>query len=272
MSASEQMQLFYDNPVISWHEHTYGVNLGLEWLDEAKTDRTVEIMEMLGVDKAVISRPIETKRCLPEIFTAANNIIRDSIKRHPDKFYGMAYVHPGYLKEALYEIDRCVNDLGFVGIKLYYDYFMDDPAYGPIIEKCIDLDIPILQHCAHCMDSGNKKRQPLISDGVHMANAARRYPEATFVMGHFTICEWEYSLKAIVDCPNVYTDMSGSSYDCPQIEKAVELLGADRILFASDNSWVTCVGKRLGANISEVDKKTILCGRAFERFLERKGR
>jgi hypothetical protein len=31
-----------------------------------------------------------------------------------------------------------------------------------------------------------------------------------------------------------------------------------------------CVGKILGARISEEDKKTILSGRAFSRFLERK--
>ena len=92
MSVSEQMRLFYDNPVISWHEHTYGVNRGLERLDEERTDRSVAIMELLGVDKAVISRPIGTKRCLPGIFTAANNIIRDSIKRHPDKFYGIFWL------------------------------------------------------------------------------------------------------------------------------------------------------------------------------------
>ena len=56
----------------------------------------------------------------------------------------------------------------------------------------------------------------------------------------------------------------------PQIEMAVEMLGADRIIFATDNSPSACVGKILGARISEEDKKTILSGRAFSRFLERK--
>lgn len=273
MSIREQMKLFYDNPVVSWHEHIHSVNDCYEKMNVYEADKTVEIMELLGIDKATVSLPVcEIRKCLPEVFISANNIICEAVKRYPDKFYGVAYVHPGYIKEALYEIDRCVNDLGFVGIKVYHDYFMDDPVYSPIIEKCIELDIPILQHSARCMDPANKVRQPLCSDGTHMANAARRYPEATFIMGHFTICEWEWSLKAIADCPNVYTDMSGSSYDCPQMEKAVKLLGAERILFATDGSWDASVGKLLGADISEEDKKTILRGRAFERFLERKGR
>lgn len=182
----------------------------------------------------------------------------------------MAYAHPGHAKEAVAEIERCVKELGFVGVKLYFDYFMDDPVYNPIIEKCIELDIPILQHSMHVMDAPNKVRQPLVTDGVHMANVAKRYPEATFVMGHFTVAEWQYSLNAIVDCPNVYTDMSGSVYDRPQLETAVRMLGADRIIFGTDNSPSACVGKILGARISEEDKKTILSGRAFSRFLERK--
>ena len=66
--------------------------------------------------------------------------------------------------------------------------------------------------------------------------------------------------------------MSGSAYDCPQMEEAVQMLGADRILFATDCSIVSCVGKILGADISEDDKKTILEGTAFLRFLERAGK
>ena len=112
----------------------------------------------------------------------------------------------------------------------------------------------------------------ICSSGVHMANAAKRFPEATFQMGHFTITDWQYQLKAIAPYPNIYTDMSGSAYDSPQMEEAVEMLGADRILFATDGSVVACAGKILGANISVEDKKTILAGKAFERFIEKAGR
>ncbi|MBQ2742674.1 MAG: hypothetical protein IJF32_07715, partial [Oscillospiraceae bacterium] len=68
------------------------------------------------------------------------------------------------------------------------------------------------------------------------------------------------------------TDMSGSVYDRPQMEEAVKLLGAGRILFGTDNSPSACAGKLLGARISDEEKKTILRGTAFERFLERTGK
>ncbi len=272
MDIREKLEIFMENPVVAWHEHFWSTG-DFKTLRVESADETMRMFELVGVDKVVASLPVNTiKRCEPEVFISANNVTNEAVKRYPGKVYGMAYVHPGYAKEAVAEIERCVLELGFVGIKLYYDYFMDDPVYAPIIEKCIELDIPILQHSMHVMDAPNKVRQPLVTDGVHMANAARRYPEATFVMGHFTVAEWEYSLKAIEDCPNVYTDMSGSVYDRPQMETAVRMLGAERILFGTDNSPSACVGKLLGARISEEDKKTILAGRAFNRFLERAGR
>ncbi len=270
MNVKEKLKLMHENPVFAWHEHFWSTG-DFTTLNTAKGDDMMRVFDLLGIDKVVTSLPVNTiKRCEPEVFRSANNVTYEAAKRYPGRVYGMAYVHPGYAKEAVAEIERCVNELGFVGVKLYYDYFMDDPAYSPIIEKCIELDIPILQHSMHFMDAPNRIRQPLATDGVHMANAARRYPEATFVMGHFTICEWKYSLKAIADCPNVYTDMSGSVYDRPQMEEAVKMLGADRILFGTDGSPSACVGKILGARISDEDKKTILSGRAFSRFLERR--
>ena len=273
MDIRNKMRLMYDNPVTGWHEHVWFNDNGDHTLNVANADRQMEAMTLMGVDRIVVSLPVTNpKRCSVELFQAANNAVFEATKRYPGRCYGMAYVHAGHIREALAEIDRCVQELGMVGIKLYYDYFMDDPVHDPIIEKCIDLDIPIMMHAMRCMDPGNHQRQSLCSTGVHMANAAKRYPEATFQMGHFTITDWQYQLKAIAPYKNIYTDMSGSAYDRPQMEEAVEMLGADRILFATDGSIVSCVGKILGANISEESKKTILAGKAFDRFIEKAGR
>lgn len=273
MHISEKLKLFRDNKVHSWHEHVWFRSLADPVLNVAHLERQMEVFDQFGFDKIVVSLPITgIKRCSVELYQTANAVVYEAMKRYPGKVYGMAYVHPGYLREALYEIDHCVQDWGMVGVKLYRDYFMDDPIQDPVIEKCIELDVPILMHAMRCMDPNNQVLHPLTSTGVHMANAAKKYPEATFQMGHFTITDWEYQLKAIAPYKNIYTDMSGTAYDCPQIENAVELLGADRILFATDESIVSSVGKILGADISVEDKKVILEGAAFHRFLERGGR
>lgn len=273
MNITETMKLVRDNPVTSWHEHIqYESHVGKPNYEFA--DNFVKNMDLLGIDKVVASVPIAAdKHCPPEKFIAANNLMYEMTQRYPGRVYGQAFLNPGYSEATVKEIERCVKELGFVGVKLYHQYRMDNPAQFPLIEKCIELDIPILMHCGIPLDPDTTKRQPRISTGVHMANAAKRYPEATFIMGHIGGGgDWQYEIKAIADCPNVFADVGGSVYDRPLIEESVRYLGADRLLFASDGGWSSSLSKVLGADIPDEDKKTIFAGAAFSRFIEKAGK
>lgn len=112
--------------------------------------------------------------------------------------------------------------------------------------------------------------QPFISDGIHFAKVAEKYPDAAIIMAHVAGGgDWQWSLKAIADCPNIYTDISGSVYDEGIIEQTVSYLGAERVLFGTDGSFSQGIGKLLAANISEKDKIEILNNTKFSRYLER---
>lgn len=271
MGIQEKMKLFHDNPVVAWHEHVSGSDP--HHVDLKQVDKAVEVMDLFGIDKVVTSLPLAAERqCTPELFRAANDRTYETISRHPGRLYGQAFVNPGYMRETLEELERCA-DLGFVGVKLYHQYYMDDPAQFPMIEKCIQLNFPILMHSAKCTDWETNSVQPRLSNGVHMANIAARYPEATFIMGHIGGGgDWKWSIEAIQDSPNVIADIGGSVHDRPMIEEAVALLGADRMVFATDGPWASGMGKILGADISLEDKKTILAGGKLAKFLERTGR
>ena len=271
MTIQKKLQFMHNNPVTSWHEHMFGTGAGLRGMVPELVENVVQTMDTLGIDKIVTCLPVSyDSKVGPEDFARANNYTYDCIKRYPKRVYGMCFVNPGFRDAMLDEVDRCVNELGFVGVKLMHQYFMDDPAMYPLVEKCIDLDIPIYMHTAHLMDPLSRSKQPRCSDGVHMANIARRYPEGTFIMGHLGGGgDWQWSLRAIADTPNVFTDIGGSICDRPLVEESVKHLGADRILFATDGSWSSTVGKLLGADISDDEKKTILAGTAFQRYLTR---
>ena len=266
MFLKEQMKLFEQNKVVNWHEHVRGDRSGQ--LDVEQCDLLVESAQKAHMDVLVVSRPISGGSPTPDEFRTNNNVVAAAMKRHPGIIRGMAFVNPGFKKEALAEIDRCVNELGMVGIKLYNQYFISDPVLRPIIEKCIELDIPILEHAGKLNLVPNP--QPTISDGTHFAKAAKEYPEGIFIEAHIGGGgDWQWSLKAIADHPNVYTDISGSVYDEGIIEQTVHYLGANRTLFGTDGSFSQSIGKLLGANISQQDKITILNNPAFARYLER---
>lgn len=266
MGLPNYMSLFRDNRVINWHEHIQLDDYGN--LNRSRLEITVDMAHSTHMDKLVCSRPVLGMKASPEEFRNCNNKVYETMKLYPDLIAGMAYVNPGFLEESLDEIDRCVNDLGMIGVKLYHQFLISDPIQNKIIEKCIKLDIPILMHAGKL--SYRMDLQPLISHDTHFATAAKRYPEAIFVRAHIGGGgDWEWCLKTIAPYPNIFIDTSGSVCDQGMIEGAVAAFGAKRILFGTDQMFSSGIGKILGAEISVEDKVEILNNRRFSRYLER---
>lgn len=262
----EKMKLFKENKVVNWHEHVWDDATGK--FNEHQCDLFVEAARKTYMDVVVCSLPVSGGSPDPATISRKNDVIAEAMDRHPNFIKGMAFINPGFSREAVAEIERCVNELGMIGIKLYNQYFISDPVLHPVIEKCIELDIPILEHAGKQMNL--PITQPFISDGIHFAKVAEKYPEAAIIMAHVAGGgDWQWSLKAIADCPNIYTDISGSVYDEGIIEQTVSYLGAERVLFGTDGSFSQGIGKLLAANISEKDKIEILNNTKFSRYLER---
>lgn len=261
-----KMEIFKQNTVVNWHEHVWPDKNGA--FDERQCDKLINDMERTFMDQIVCSVPISGEGATPEEFRRCNNILHQAMKRHPGKLKGFAFVNPGYGREALDEIDRCINELGMIGIKLYNQYYICDPVVRPVIEKCIMLDIPILEHAGKL--NYQPEGQPFISHGPHFARVAKNYPEAIIIEAHIGGGgDWQWSLKAIADCPNIFTDTSGSVHDEGMLEEVIKVMGADRILFGTDGSFSPGLGKILGADISDSDKAKILNNPRFKRYLER---
>jgi 4-oxalmesaconate hydratase len=86
-----------------------------------------------------------------------NDMIARIVKLHPDRFVGMGTLPQaagGTVKLAVEEMDRCVNEHGFIGFKINPDPgegSVETPHMGheywyPLYEKMIELDVPGLIH------------------------------------------------------------------------------------------------------------------------------
>jgi predicted TIM-barrel fold metal-dependent hydrolase len=253
--------------IVDCHAHVRGTG---GKLDVENCDIVIEAADALGIGKLCVSRPISGGSPTPEDFRAHNDVVIQAIERYPDRFLGYAYVNPGYSREAMEEMDRCIGEHGMIGIKLYNQYHICDPAVYPVIEKAIEMNAIILSHAGKTMDPSSKKQQPFISDGTHFAKAAALYPEAKFIQGHIGGGgDWEWSIKAIKSSPNVRIDTSGSVVDDRMIDMAVQELGVERILFATDMTFEGGIGKILGADLTEEERQLIFSGN-FYNLLERR--
>lgn len=237
----------------------------------AEGDRLlIAAADKLGIDQLCCStlppeRPMSHDGCV-----ASNAWTLEGIRRFPGRVLGYCTVNPGYGKAALDEVRRCVEDRGFIGIKLYNDYRADEPVLFPMVELAIQLKVPILQHAGHTMWLSSP--QPRISDGSHISTLAARYPEAMLICAH--ICgggDWEWTIKSLRGARTVYLDTSGSVIDDGVVDMAVRELGAERLLFACDMSMTASVARMRAASLTEVQRAAILGGN-MARLIGAKGR
>jgi predicted TIM-barrel fold metal-dependent hydrolase len=148
------------------------------------------------------------------------------MKKFPDRIIGYASLHSTrFGQEALEELDRCANDYGMRGLKIYSTPQMSiaEPATIPIFEKTVELGFPILAHatpheCEYLMAA---------------------VPEAKLMMAHaaaqpFSQGDWNRAIMAAKRFPNLYLETASSTIDTGFLETCVHELGPERIIFGTD--------------------------------------
>ncbi|RJS89501.1 amidohydrolase [Candidatus Bathyarchaeota archaeon] len=243
---------------IDVHSHVAWMANGV--LKKWNTADLVEAADKLGIEKLLCSTPIIRGPSTMEMVRKCNEATYEAMKEYPDKILGYAFVDPGYFDEAIKEVERCVNELGMIGVKLYNQYRADEPVVLPLIRKTAEMQIPVLWHAGHppSPEEALKWGQPRVSDGMHIAILAKRVPDAILINGHIGGGgDWEWSIKALRNVPNVYVDTSGSVVDEGMIEMCVRYLGAERVLFGTDLSMEAGVGKILGADLTNEQRELI---------------
>lgn len=236
---------------------------------EADDRKLIEAADKLGIDQLCCSILTPQRPATADGFRECNQWVAEAMKRFQGRVLGYCYVNPGYGREALEEIRRCVEDRGFIGVKLYNEYNCAEPVVFPIVELAIELGVPILHHASH--SHYFVEDQPRMSDGGNLAELAKRYPKAILICAHITGGgDWEWTVKALRHSPNVILDISGSVTDYGSVDMAVDVAGVDRVVFGCDMSMTACVGKIRGANLSPQDKEKIMGGNMMRLLRGRK--
>lgn len=175
----------------------------------------------------------------PADVTAGNDAQLALQREHPDRIRSYVCVNPNYTEHALGEIDRCLR-AGMVGVKLAASRRADDPLLDPICELARERRVPVLHHVWQ-----HRRRDwpgQEASDAVELAALAARHPDVHLILAHLGGGgDWEHSLAAVRDVPNVLVDLSGSGIDGGMLDACLEAVGAGRMLwgcdFTMDTGW-----------------------------------
>ena len=152
------LEAWLAKPKIDMHCHTW--NLGDEEAEVRSSERLIRAGEMLGITEYWCSSPITGGRI------ASAKEVR-----------GLCFVIPGQ-PGALDEVGRCLG-AGMIGIKLYNQLRVDDPAVLPVLEAAAERGVPVLEHAGYLPAAEHLELQPNISHGGHFAAASRACPERT---------------------------------------------------------------------------------------------
>ena len=180
-----------------------------------------------------------------------NRSVYEFMQENPEQIGGAVYVNPQNAN-ALDVIKKATQEQGFELIKLWCCTFADDPSVDPVMEYACDNGIPVLFHCF-------KKQGNQVSNettGIHVRNIALRHPRTKIIMAHFGGNCYD-GVPCVQDLKNVWCDQSGTIFHRNELIYAVENLGAERVLFGTDNAFASNIAQVLSAPLTEEQREYI---------------
>lgn len=224
----------------------------------------LEVAERCGVDRFYVSTLGGGHYPNEQDIRDCNEATARFVKEQPGLIKGYVYVNPRH-DNAMDVLRKGMEDQALSGLKLWVATHCDDPLVFPLVEKMIEYDKPILIH-TFVKAVGQLDYE---STSYHVANLAERYPEAKLIMAHLG-GEPYHGIRPVAKYKNVWIDHSGTLVGSNDLRHAVDLVGADRILFGTDMpiAFASSYGQVLEAELTEEEREKIFWKNTAELFGE----
>lgn len=240
-------------PIIDAHIHMG--KMADTYSSRATAEEMLEVMDRENV---------ETCFCSPQSAlhdpSAMNSELEAVMARYPGRFKGYYTFNPNYPERFLEKMENILNIEGYIGFKFlptYHRYPIDGENYRQALEFADKHSLVLLIHTWGNNDPHNGPR--------HIEGAAKMYPNAKFIMGHSAPGELDQAIALVKQYDNIYLDLCDIHRHSGIVDKMVESVGADRVLFGTDAPWYDpayCLGSVLFSHISDEDKYKIIYGNA----------
>lgn len=236
------------------------------FIPDASAATMLRLMDRLGIERAIAAP-------MPSLLGQAELGWREGLQAYRESrgrvlLYAVFDPHsPG----SLDFVRQSLAEPAAVGIKIHPSLSQcpaDDARWRPIWELAAARQVPILTHswCISDYNPVQRHSQPAL-----FARYVREFPDVSLILGH-SGGRYEGHLAAAAlarQQANVYLDLSGDCYGLGLVEYLVAEVGAERLLFGSDLTWIdprTQLGMVLDAEISDSDKASILRQNALRLF------
>ncbi|MFI8664772.1 amidohydrolase family protein [Rhodococcus qingshengii] len=138
----------------------------------------------------------------------SNDEVAQWISAYPERFFGLAAVDLGKPMAAVRELQRCIDVLGFVGLRVVpwlWELAPTDRRYYPLYTKCVELGVPFCTQVGH---TGPLQPSETGRPIPYIDQIALDFPELVIVCGHIGYPWTEEMIAVARKHPNVYIDTS----------------------------------------------------------------
>jgi len=205
----------------------------------------------------------------PKVARLAHDFIAGVMRAHSSRFIGLATLPLQDMDASLKELDRCVNKLGFRGILLYSNLdgkWPDELQFRPLFRRAEAVGVPILLHPAcpttYAQTNGYEMAATLglmfdtsiALTRIILAGLLDEFPRLKVVCPHvggtvpYLIGRMDHQTQVlkrgahhIRKPPSEYLRQIWLDVVSPRpeaIQYGCELVGVERMLYASDHPWV----------------------------------
>ncbi|MDR3304535.1 MAG: amidohydrolase [Clostridiales Family XIII bacterium] len=112
-------------------------------------DAKLQAMDDAGVDIAIMRVPVWEEWLRLETCKIVNDQAADIVKRSNGRLFANAVLPPWGGKDNIYELERCIKDLGMVAVQMSCHYgklYLDDEAFKPYFKVLNELKVPVNVH------------------------------------------------------------------------------------------------------------------------------
>jgi uncharacterized protein len=172
--------------------------------EELDIGMTVAAMDAAGVDFGLLSAWSAPHQ--PPLIS--NEEVAERVAAHPGRFAGLACVDLNQPMEAVRELRRCVEELGFRGLRVIpwlWEAPPTDRRYYPLFATCVELGVPFFTQVGH---TGPMRPSETGRPIPYIDQIALDFPELVIVGGHIGYPWTEEMIAVARKHENVYIDTS----------------------------------------------------------------
>jgi predicted TIM-barrel fold metal-dependent hydrolase len=212
---------------------------------------TISALNEGGVDRMLISAWYA-----PNKIMISNDEVFDFVSQSNGRLIGIGSVDITKPSLAMNEVRRCVEKLGFKGIRVLPWLFQVPPTdrrFYPVYVACCELNIPFCTQIGHT----GPLMPSEVGRPIYLDQVALDFPDLTIVAGHIGYPWTEEAIAVATKHLNIYIDTSAYTIRRypPALIEYMRTHGRSKVLFGTNYPMISPVKALDGLNDLGLDEK-----------------